>query len=561
METRNCQNCKQDFIIEPDDFSFYEKIGVPAPTFCPDCRYQRRISDRNEWELYRRNCSKCNMGMVSIYNPEYTGPIYCTSCWWADDWDRLQYGVEFDFSRPFFEQFKELRERTPKLTIAHPRSINSEYTNQSQDLKNCYMIFGCDQSEDSMYGSLYFKGKECVDCHRVLTSELLYECLNCVNCSRSAYLEDCTDCTEGYFLKDCKGCTSCFGCVNLRNKSYYWFNEQLSKEEYKQRLSEFVFSRSNIAEAQMKQRELSLTLPKKYYQGQKIINSTGSYIDDLKNCKNNFCMFDAEDSQYCQDAWHVKNCMDVTEMAFNELDYEMEGVGYSARSIGCSRTWNVYDSFYTENCFSCDSVFGCVALNKSKYCILNKQYEKEEYESLKAKIVEHMKKTGEWGEFFPTTISPFAYNETVAQHYFPMTKEEVLAKGWHWHDRDSRDYKVTLSHADLPKTISLTGDGIVNEIISCSSQDTEERKKIHTACATAFRITPDELNLHKKMNMPLPEQCFPCRFRDRLNRRTPRKLWHRNCMNEGCKNEFETSYSPDRAEIIYCESCYQQEVV
>jgi hypothetical protein len=314
-------------------------------------------------------------------------------------------------------------------------------------------------------------------------------------------------------------------------------------------------------ETEIKQHELSLTLPKKYYQGQKIVNSTGSYIDDLKNCKNNFCMFDAEDSQYCQDAWHVKNCMDVTEMAFNELDYEMEGVGYSARSIGCSRTWNIYDSCYAENCFSCDSVFGCVALNKNKYCILNMQYEKEEYEALKAKIIEHMKKTGEWGEFFPTTISPFAYNETVAQHYFPMTKEEVLAKGWHWYDRDSRDYKVTLSHMDVPKTISLTGDGIVNEIISCSSQDTEEGKKTHTACATAFRITPDELSLHKKMNMPLPKQCFPCRFRDRLNRRTPRKLWHRSCMKEGCGNEFETSYAPDRSEIIYCESCYQQEVV
>ena len=28
-----------------------------------------------------------------------------------------------------------------------------------------------------------------------------------------------------------------------------------------------------------------------------------------------------------------------------------------------------------------------------------------------------------------------------------------------------------------------------------------------------------------------------------------------------CPNEFETSYAPDRAEIVYCESCYQVEVV
>lgn len=560
MHPKTCANCTTTFQPTADDLGFYEKIGVPEPTLCPDCRYQRRISDRNEWELYRRNCTKCDVGMVSIYNPEYLGPVYCTKCWWSDDWDRLEFGADFDFNRPFFEQFKELRERTPKLSIAHPRCVNSDYTNQSQDMKNCYMVFGSDQSEDSMYGSLYFKSKECIDSHRVLTSELLYECINCTNCSRSAYLEDCSDCFESYFLKDCKGCQNCFGSVNLRNKSYCWFNEEVGREEYMKRLSEWKRTRASIQEMREKHEELSLSLPKKYYQGQKIMNSTGSYIDDVKNCKENFCMFDAEDSNYCQDAWHVKNCLDVTEMAFNELDYEMEGIGYSARSIGCSRSWNISDSRYTENCFSCDNIFGSVALNKHKYCILNKQYTKEEYEALVPKIVEHMKQTGEWGEFMPTTISPFAYNETVAQFYFPMTKEQVLAKGWKWHDRDNRNYTITLKHTAVPQSMTETDETILQQTISCSSQDSEESKKLHTACATAFRITQDELMLHQKLNIPLPEQCFPCRFRDRLGRRTPRKLWHRHCMNEGCPNEFETSYSPESKQIVFCESCYQREV-
>jgi hypothetical protein len=29
---------------------------------------------------------------------------------------------------------------------------------------------------------------------------------------------------------------------------------------------------------------------------------------------------------------------------------------------------------------------------------------------------------------------------------------------------------------------------------------------------------------------------------------------------EKCKVEFETSYAPERPEIIYCEKCYQREV-
>ncbi|KKT22561.1 MAG: hypothetical protein UW08_C0006G0001, partial [Parcubacteria group bacterium GW2011_GWB1_43_8b] len=66
----------------------------------------------------------------------------------------------------------------------------------------------------------------------------------------------------------------------------------------------------------------------------------------------------------------------------------------------------------------------------------------------------------------------------------------------------------------------------------------------------------------------------------RLKQRNPLKLWHRHCQCKGkksenntytntithqhgdspCPNEFETSYSPDRPEIVYCEQCYNAEI-
>ena len=83
------------------------------------------------------------------------------------------------------------------------------------------------------------------------------------------------------------------------------------------------------------------------------------------------------------------------------------------------------------------------------------------------------------------------------------------------------------------------------------------------------------------MNLPLPRLCSNCRHYQRIKQRNPLKLWHRQCQcageksdnkvyqntiqhfhsNEHCPNEFETTYSPDRKEIVYCEKCYQQEVV
>lgn len=83
---------------------------------------------------------------------------------------------------------------------------------------------------------------------------------------------------------------------------------------------------------------------------------------------------------------------------------------------------------YCANCFHSSYCFGCVGLRNKSYCILNKQYTKEEYEVLVPQIIKKMQADDKWGEFFPITMSPFAYNETVAQEYFPLSKEEALAK-------------------------------------------------------------------------------------------------------------------------------------
>jgi hypothetical protein len=219
-------------------------------------------------------------------------------------------------------------------------------------------------------------------------------------------------------------------------------------------------------------------------------------------------------------------------------------------------------------CFNAQDCFGCFGLKQKQYCILNKQYSKEEYKDLKEKIIEHMRKTGEWGEYFPSSFSPFAYNESMAQDYFPLTKEEAIKKGYTWYDRPSRDYKITLKTLDLPESIDSVQESIAEEIIQCFSQSLFDHKEKYPLCTTAFNITQLELALYRKMKIPLPEKCFPCRRTDRFKLRNPRKLWRRQCMcdkkhanhEDKCHIEFETSYAPDRPEIVYCEKCYQQEI-
>jgi len=578
QETKQCQNCTQPFVIEPEDFAFYAKVQVPPPTFCPDCRYQRRLANRNEWNFYKRDCSLCGKSMVSIYNPDYPGPVYCQPCWWSDKWDPYAYGQAFDFSRPFFDQFQELRIAVPHIAMANWHSTNSEYTNQSVSNKNCYMCVSTAYSEDCLYAHWNDKVRESVDCYGVIQCELLYKSLNSDSCSNSAYLEDCADTTMSYFLKDCRGCTSCFRCYGLRNKSYCWGNEQLTKKDYEKRFSEFIFSRTNIKQERESLIRLAKKYPHKNYHGRNALHTVGDYTHDVKDAFNVFNASEAENIRYCQDARYSKDSFDCTEV-WVELGYENEGVTAQG-CIAVTKSVKIFSSFYSELCSNSHDLFGCVGLNKAEYCILNRRYEKSEYERIRGQIIEHMKAKGEWGEFFPAHKSLFGYNETIAQDYFPLNEGEVTDRGLRWYHHPVREYKISMSCETIPETIKEVSDAILQDVIECSSRKSDKKGK-YFSCTSAFRITEAELGFYRKMNMPLPSKCFACRRQERMEMRNPRKLWKRSCQcvalassngvyknqsphfhdSSPCPNEFQTSYAPDRPEIVYCEQCYQAEIV
>jgi len=212
-------------------------------------------------------------------------------------------------------------------------------------------------------------------------------------------------------------------------------------------------------------------------------------------------------------------------------------------------------------------------MRDKQYCILNKQYTEEEYEELLPKIIKHMNempyvdKKGRkyvYGDFYPSEISQFSYNETSAQEFFPMKKEETEAAGFLWKESKDKNYKITVESKDLPDSILDVKEDIISQIIGCG-----HKGECNEQCATAFRIIPQELQFYKSHNLPLPRLCPNCRHGQRVQNRNPVKLWHRQCMCDKnhphhagkCTNEFETSYSPDRKEIVYCEQCYQAEVL
>jgi hypothetical protein len=582
QETRICQNCKQEFVIEPEDFAFYNKIKVPPTTWCPECRMVRRFAWRNERGFYHRECDLCHKKIVSIHSPSAKYPVYCYSCWWGERWDGISYGIDYDFSRPFLEQFRDLLNRVPQIALnSHVSNVDSEYVNYGVQSKNCYLCIGGAYLENVLFSDLCLRCRECMEIMLSIDCELCYELFYCFECYGLRFGKNCVGCRDSWFLDDCHNCHDCIECSGLRNASFCYRNEKLTKEDYENRKQEFLGRfYNNPNDVRRDYALFSVSIPKRFATISHSVNCTGDYIVDSKDCRAGFNVGKSENCCNCQDAINqIKDARDATSCGLNcELLYEdmvasMNSSNILFSTVVRNNSFNVHYSFGIN---SSSHLFGCVGLRNKQYCILNKQYTKEEYESLVPKIIKHMNdmpyvdakgREYKYGEFFPPELSPFAYNETIAQEYFPLTKEQAIEKGYRWKDPEPRNYQITKKPSDLPDNIKDVSDSITDEIIQCSNYGSPT--SIVSNCTTAFRIIPRELEFYRKMNLPLPRLCPNCRHYERLKQRNPLKLWHRKCMCKGghfhgdgpCPNEFETSYAPGRPEIVYCEKCYQQEVV
>lgn len=542
---RICKHCSLGFSIIDSDRTFYKRIGVPDPAFCPSCRQQRRLAFRNERNLYKRKCDLTGQNIISLYSNDKPYHVYSQEIWWSDKWDPLAYGQDFDFNRPFFEQFNELLHKVPKIALSNKNSENSEYVGIGANNKNCYLASPCFQSEDCLYGASIYSCKNTIDSLICEFDEICYGSINCQKCYSVFFSQDCIGCSDLYFSTFCRNCQHCFGCYGLVNTSYHIYNKPVSEAEFTTFLSQFGDSLTveKIEEFRGESEKIESALPHPAVNQRNAENCVGDNIQDSKNCFYCFDVTRGEDLKYCYRIWDGKDCYDASKTSFGiELCYEVMNAGLTLHSSKfCMVCWTSGFLEYCDHCFNSSYLFGCSGLNRKQYCILNKQYSKKEYETLVPRIVEYMKKTGEYGEFFPIDISPFAYNESTAYDYFPLNKEQVLAMGFQWKDTDREESRTPLIYK-VPDFIDKVSNDITNEVLKC------------TMCGKHFRIIPQELSFYKQYKLPVPHQCYSCRHLQRLRRRNPRNLLKRKCMQ--CGVEIQTPYLPESGKIIFCGKCY-----
>lgn len=548
QNSQNCISCKNEFVIEDIDREFYARFELPNPEQCPDCRWKYLMAFWIFGRFRITNSALSQKRIITVLPESVSFPIYEREEFVSDAWDPLEYGQNYDDSKLFMEQLLELQSKVPHPHQVGLKNTNCDWTDDTWESKNAYLTRSALNLENISYGYRIVRCKNSIDLTYSFDLEQSYDCIYCFNGFKLFYSFNSRDCIESAFLYDCRNCQNCFMSWNLRNQQYCILNQPYSKEEYFKKLKQF----------NLKSHKQIENLKKEFWQhiqqdavhranfNLKTNNSTGNFLTEDNNCQT-CCFFDnSENCRYCYRGYKNKDSIDAVGCMSEKTALSvMDQWGYENFCTLYASSCRY--SAYLDNCEECEYCFGCVGLRKKKYCILNKQYTKEEYDILVEKIKTSMKEKGEWGKYFPLTAAYAGYNYSLAAIMLPENQDNAIKFGAKWEEPKNQEH-LGIRSEDLPDEIDNIQDDIVKQRIICP-----ETK-------LSYNITAAELQFYREHGIPLPREHFDWRT---LNRFRPltymTKLQIEKCIY--CQKQTEHYYSPKlEFQKIACVDCYQKKI-
>lgn len=438
-------------------------------------------------KLYARKSSKSGKDIISVYSEKAFCPVYSHDEWYSDGWESPY--LEIDASKSFFDQFHELQKIAPVVGLLSSMQENAEYCQDSEGLKNCYLVFDALNCQDVYYSTRIYNSRDCVDVYWVMDSELLYDCVYMFNAYNCRYSFNCHHVSDSFFLFHCRNVKHSFMCSNMRNKEYCIYNKQVSKEEYEKFIAEIHWD-SYHEILKLKERFINEIIPSTPIPPAVLENCENVEGNYLKNTANAFKAFESFD---LKDVYNVFQCAKGNDIAGAymcndrvEKCFQCVATGIGVFDVrNCAFVWHGSFMEYCYLCLSCQNCFGCIGLRNKKYYIFNKPYSKEEYETKVKALKENMVTRGEYNQFFPLKLSPFPYEDTISFDLF-----------------DNRDKDVFAAELEQSKSVSNNVDEKAIQICLISGQK--------------FNYIPQEIVFYHKHKIPLPRVSSPLRYRQRM---------------------------------------------
>lgn len=529
-----------------EELKCYKLVNMPPPALQGMSRIQVPLAFWPYGFMHKETCDKSGESMVTIFTKEKF-PIYKREHWYDDTWERPS--MEIDWNRPFLDQMLELQTKTPHFHVLGYKNENCDYNEDIWFSKNCYMCRHVGYGEDLLYCYRMVTNRACTDCTYCLKTEQCYSCVYCIESTALYYSLYSNNCSYSYFLYDCRNCHDCVLCWNMRNKQYCIENVQYTKERYEEKVAEMnLQSRSSLLKLHATFLEkIKRDAIHRVDRNLRTEDSLGNHLVDCKNVRYGYFWEDGEDCAYAFRGAENKDVFNSCGMFKCELTH------FASQ---CTETYQVSHALYSANtkfsnfidqCVDCKNLLGCVGLYKKQYCILNKQYSKEEYEELKPRVLKKLEEEGALNSFFPIKFAYSTYNQSLAALFFRETEESAKEKGFIWGGIESKKTSKGIPGDSLPDSAKEVTTDFLGKEYACS------------VTQHPYNFIDQEIRFYKEMKLPLPEHYPEFRQLKRYQLVPPVDMRSTSCNK--CGTTIDTYY-PEHWHYanIYCESCYEKAV-
>lgn len=427
------------------------------------------------------------------------------SDYYNQSWEEYLNGIDYDSSKNLFENYAELRKSVKGINMINFfHSENSEYADVVSKWKNIYLsAFIVNGDEDVMYSfGVNDESKRVLNSAIISDhSENIYFSLAVQHSFQVFYSRFINNSSDIWLSTNLIWCTHCIACHDLENSSYCIENTQYEKDEYMIKKDEYLKDKDGYHKSYT-------DLIRKRWKHLASANITWSYAVESEDIEWAHFTYRISSWRNIFNVWGFESCQNIYDV-FNWWGPSLQDIyavnGIAINSENCYTSCHVpncntvFYSYYLESCSFC---IWCIGLQNKSYCILNKQYTKDEWELKANEIFSQMEKEDVLWDFFPGSLNPFYFNDTMGWILWNFTKDEVESEGYMW-----REWEIKV---DIPEESDIIS---TNDLKHYQSYQDEKwlinknilKKVIQDDNGNYYRIVQMEYDFLSRYWLPLPE--------------------------------------------------------
>ena len=543
---RVCPISGERWACEQEEIDWWGKFNVPARDVSPMKRRRWLTGFNLGLEMWWNKDAQTGEKILSYVHPDSKIQVVEDTRWHAEDWS-TRVSVEPDASKSFFEQMRVLNEGIPVPAL---RTYNPPINTVGAGLisvEDSFMVFAVLKTKRSAYGWLLDGMENCQDIFFGYTSTDSFYVNHVERLHNCRIVLQSQDCFNSSFLFDCRNCEYVFGGFNLRNRQYVWWGEQLSRGEWEQRAKELDLKSwktfSENMDRFLKTLDGEAVWPENF--NIQAEDSSGEYLVRCLRARHAFGVNDGTDFYNAQISHNgCERCAHSSGFTASSDLYMVAGASSCSNmkfSSNCGTSRNLE---YCMQCYNCEDCFGCVGLNRKKFCLLNKQYDEDEYWRKLDEMKCAMLNRGEYGRYLPGDFSPAGIEFSTA-NFFDYPERELEAIGAVHFDPSVGAVQDASSMTD-PETLP-------DHLDDCEAY--VGKPLIDKGLDRAFAVRRDDYKFYKKLGLPFPRRHYIARVRSLARMANTFTSSEHTCANCS-KSVIVANNLTFKNRRVYCYGCY-----